>query len=41
VAGLPSGIGGQTKTPRELGPRGGCLDLAQSLPDSVCTRTER
>jgi len=39
VAGLPSGIGGQTKTPRELGPRGVCLDLSQSLPDSVCART--
>ena len=27
------------KTPRELGPRGVCLDLSQSLPDSVCART--
>jgi hypothetical protein len=27
IAGLPAGIGRQTKTPRDLGPRGVCLDL--------------
>src|SRR5881628_126860 len=30
AAGLPSGIGRQTKTPRELDPRGVCLDLSRS-----------
>src|SRR3989304_3927664 len=37
-AGSPSGIGRQTKTPRELAPRGVCPDVSLSLPNSVCTR---